>query len=75
MLATEPVYSFTMLSKYLSIDATTKPPSDANNSATKKRPLTWSLMPEKIKFVKVFVQIRHKKIFLPNTSSVKSAKV
>lgn len=37
MLAKDPVYSFTMLSRYLRIDATTSPPRDPKSKAIKKR--------------------------------------
>ena len=33
ILAVEPVYSLTILSKYLSIDATTTPPKEVNKTA------------------------------------------
>ena len=46
ILATEPVYSLTILSKYFRIDATTMPPSDANNMATIKIPNTCELRPK-----------------------------
>ena len=36
IFATDPVYSFTILSKYLRIEATTMPPNEANKTAITK---------------------------------------
>ena len=46
IFATEPVYSLTILSKYLSIEATATPPSEENKMATRNKPKTRSFIPK-----------------------------
>ena len=47
ILAVEPVYSLTILSKYLSIEATVIPPKEENKTAIIKKPKIFSSKPEK----------------------------
>ena len=46
ILATDPVYSLTILSKYLSIEAITMPPVEVNNTATTNSPRICSFKPK-----------------------------
>lgn len=47
MLATEPVYSLTMLSRYFRMDATAMPPRDEKSMATTKNVMTFPLTTER----------------------------
>ena len=47
ILAVEPVYSLTILSKYLSIDATTTPPKEVNKTAIISKTKIFSSKPGK----------------------------
>ncbi len=68
MLAKEPVYSFTMLSKNLRMDATTSPPRDPNSKAITKRVLSRVVISKKWTNLNKYYKIKILKIsdYLPS---------